>query len=181
MIGIKARSAAALAVLTLGIAAAWVQADDATGSAVTGKEKQELLDFHNKARKAVGVEPLKWSPELAKFAQAWADHLAAEGEFEHRPSEGAWAQKYGENIAIDETALKGAQAWYAEITDYKAGDPIPEDFSNFKAGHYTQMVWSKTTAVGVGRAIIQKGPYKGQMMVVANYDPAGNVIGEKPF
>lgn len=155
--------------------------DEATGSSLSPKARQEVLDFHNKARKDVGVEPLKWSPELAKFAQAWADHLAEEGEFAHRPGDGDWAQKYGENIAINGTVLKGAEAWYAEIKDYKAGDPVPEDFSTFKAGHYTQMVWGRTKSVGVGSAVMKKGPFKGQLVIVANYDPPGNVVGEKPY
>lgn len=152
-----------------------------TGSALSAKEVDEVVNYHNKVRKDVGVDGVKWSPEVAKFAQAWADKLAESGELEHRPVEGEWKQKYGENIAINQTALKGAEAWYSEIKDFKPGTAIPEDFSNFTAGHYTQMVWKKTTIIGCGSAVMKKGQFKGLLVIVCNYDPPGNFIGEKPY
>ena len=154
---------------------------EGTGSALSDTEAAEFLDYHNTARKEVGVESVKWSKDLAAFAQTWADRLAEGGELEHRPATGEWAQKYGENIAVHSTALKGAEAWYGEKKDYTAGTSIPEDFSQFKAGHYTQMVWKGTTHVGAGRAVVKQGRFKGLVIVVCNYDPAGNVIGEKPY
>lgn len=157
------------------------KAIEGTGSALSNREAQEFMDYHSKVRKDVGVGPVKWSPEIAKYAQAWADHLAESGEFMHRPVEGEWAQKYGENIAIDATLLKGAQAWQSEIKDYKPGEAIPEDLTDFKAGHYTQMVWKKTTHIGAGSAIVKKGEYKGLLLIVCNYDPPGNFVGEKPY
>ena len=152
-----------------------------TGSSLSAKEVEEFVGYHNKVRKDVKVDPVKWSPTIAKYAQEWADHLATNGEFMHRPTEGKWAQKYGENIAINATILKGAEAWYDEIKDYKAGTAVPEDFTEFKAGHYTQMVWKKTKLIGAGSAIMQKGQFKGLVLIVCNYDPPGNFLGEKPY
>src|SRR5687767_10869403 len=126
-----------------------------TGSAVSQKEADELLEYHNKVRKEVGVGPVTWSKELAAYAQKWADRLAEKGDLEHRPADGEWAQKYGENIAVNLSALKGAEAWYAEIKDYEKGTAIPEDFSQFKSGHYTQMVWKQTTKIGAGTAMVK--------------------------
>ena len=103
------------------------------------------------------------------------------GAFEHRPAEGEWARKYGENLAINASALKGAEAWYGEKKDYETGTAIPEDFSQFKAGHYTQMVWKGTTKIGAGVAVVKEGRFKGLVVVVCNYDPPGNVVGEKPY
>lgn len=156
-----------------------------SGSALSATEVNEMVAFHNKVRGDVGVEPVKWSPEVAKFAQAWADELARTGKFEHRPREGEWTQKYGENIAVgfggNYKTLSGAQGWYGEIQFYAAGQPIPQDFGSFKAGHYTQMVWRKTTEIGAGKAIIQTGEMKGWLVLVCNYNPPGNYTGEAPY
>lgn len=155
------------------------------GSALTAKEAENLVAYHNKVRKDVGVSPVKWSNTIAKFSQEWADQLAATGKFEHRPRTGQWTQKYGENIAVgfgdSYGVAKGAADWYGEIKLYQQGTPIPADFSNFQAGHYTQMVWAKTTEIGAGKAVMQQGQMKGWTVIVCNYNPPGNFIGEKPY
>ena len=130
--------------------------EDETGSALSAQEAADLVEFHNKVREEVGSEPVKWSPELARFAQEWADEVARAGKLAHRPREGERKQRYGENIAWGSGrgygVLKAAESWYAEMKFYEPGTPIPqpEDFGDFKAGHYTQMVWKDTTAIGVG-------------------------------
>src|SRR5438132_471881 len=63
-----------------------LQAD--TGSALTAREADALVGFHNKARSEVGVAAVRWSPALAKFAQEWADEVATTGKLLHRPLEG---------------------------------------------------------------------------------------------
>ncbi len=155
-----------------------------TGSAFTQKEADDLVAYHNKIRKDVGVPPVKWSTEIAKFAQEWADEIAKTGDIKHRPREGDFAQKYGEcwssgnkpNIQI----MSGAKSWYDEIKFYKTGTPVTVD--NVKEiGHFTQMAWKTTTLIGAGKAIIKTGPRKGWLVVVCNYDPAGNVSGEAPY
>ena len=154
---------------------------DDTGSAMSGADARAFLDFHNRARKEVDVGPVTWAKELAAYAQKWADRLAASGEFEHRPADGEWAQKYGENLAINVSALKGAEAWYGEKKEYTPGTAIPEDVTQLRAGHYTQMVWKGTARIGAGVAVVKEGRFKGLVVVVCNYDPPGNVIGRKPY
>ena len=154
--------------------------DDNTGSKVTKNEAQAALDFHNKVRADVGVSALTWSPELAKFAQEWADHLASQGcEMQHRPGDGQWAQKYGENIfwgkGMDYSTLDASKSWYSEIDDYTYGKVNESNWS--KAGHYTQMVWKNTTQVGIALAKCSDGA----IIIVANYNPAGNYMGEAPY
>jgi pathogenesis-related protein 1 len=161
--------------------------EDETSSALSAKEAADLVEFHNKVREEVGIEPVKWSPELARFAQEWADEVARTGKLAHRPREGERKQRYGENIAWGSgrgyDVLKAAESWYAEMKVYEPGTPIPqpEDFGEFRAGHYTQMVWKDTTAIGAGKATIQEGERKGWLVVVCNYDPPGNIAGEKPY
>jgi len=158
-----------------------IAAKPATGSAVTAQEANDLVAFHNKARKEVGVGTVKWSPELAKYAQEWADELARNGKFEHRPL----PLKYGECLAAGSgnsyTVLTGAQNWYDEKKDYTPGTEIPRDFSKFKAGHYTQMVWKDVTEIGSGKAVCATGDMKGWLIHVCCYNPCGNVIGKTPY
>jgi hypothetical protein len=158
-------------------------------SQLTAGEVRDLVAGHNKAREEVGVPALSWSPSLATYAQAWADEIARTGKFEHRPRNGEFANlSYGENLAVGfgpgygiETAV---EHWRAEEAEYVSGAPVPElpgDFAVFKAGHYTQMVWRETRSIGVGKAVIQTGEMAGWTVFVANYDPAGNAGGKKPY
>jgi pathogenesis-related protein 1 len=110
---------------------------------------------------------------VAAFAQAWADHLAGSCGFEHRPD-----NPYGENL-FGGTAgyvgvLDAAASWYQE-KPYYPGGPLTAD-NGFLAGHYTQMVWRDTTRVGCGKA-----ECNGQIIVVCDYDPPGNILGRSPY
>ncbi len=158
---------------------------NAAAQAVTARDADELVRYHDKVRDEVGVGPVKWSPALAGFAQEWADEVARTGTIGHRPGGGEFAQKYGENIAWGSgggfDVRTGARSWYEEKKSYTPGTPIPRDFRDFKAGHYTQMVWENSTEIGAGMAVIQTGAKKGYLLVVCNYDPRGNIIGEKPY
>ena len=112
-----------------------VGADPATGSAFTAKDVESFVAYHNKTRAAVGVPPVEWSPEIAAYAQKWADRLASMGELEHRPVNGEWARIYGENLAINSSVVACAEAWHSELKEYPEVEPIPSDFSGFTAGH----------------------------------------------
>jgi len=152
-----------------------------TGSKVSQSDAQAALDFHNKVRKDVGTPALEWSAELATYAQAWADHLAKEENcnMKHRPYDGEWKQIHGENIfwgsASSYNVVSASESWYSEIKDYKH-EPL-NDSNWYKAGHYTQMVWRNTTKVGIGQATCPSGA----IIIVGNYDPAGNYMGEKAY
>jgi pathogenesis-related protein 1 len=144
----------------------------ATGSNLTLAEAGTLLDLHNQYRAEVGVPPLAWSPRLAAWAQDWADHLASSGcAFEHRSD-----NPYGENLAAGPAesygVAEGVKAWYSEKQDYPGG-PLRADTWGL---HYTQMVWRSTTKVGCGKASCN-----GNLIVVCNYDPRGNWLGQSPY
>ena len=67
-------------------------------------------------------------------------------------------------------AFKGTDAvdsWYSEVKnyDYKRGNKRG-------TGHFTQLVWVASRKLGLGVA-----KRNGKVFVVANFDPAGNVIG----
>ncbi|OPX95518.1 MAG: Cysteine-rich secretory protein family protein [Syntrophorhabdus sp. PtaB.Bin006] len=150
-----------------------------SGSRLTGEEIHTLLALHNRVREDVGVGPLGWSKNLAVYAQQWADHLAATScRMEHRPRSGKWGQQHGENLLIGTVGYHGVadavEAWENEKTYYH-GQAL--NASNWHAsGHYTQVVWRNTKEIGCAKA-----ECGGRVIVVCNYDPPGNVMGQRPF
>jgi uncharacterized protein YkwD len=150
-----------------------------TGSNVTSKDAKAALEFHNKARKEVGAPDLIWSNDLATFAQQWANHLAEECKMKHRPRTGKWVQKYGENIfwgsSTVYTVTDACKSWYSEKENF-TGPTFTGHEANV-VGHYTQMIWRKTTKLGIGIAKCSGGG----VIIVANYDPPGNYLGENAY
>jgi pathogenesis-related protein 1 len=132
---------------------------------------QAMLDAQNAVRTRMGVPPLVWSDQLAQVAQDWASHLIATGALSHRPD-----NRYGENIY----AIGGGHSTPADVVDSWAkearGYDIRSSACSGVCGHYTQIVWAKTHAVGCAVARnLQREVW------VCNYDPPGNVIGFRPY
>ena len=149
-------------------------------SAVPPAEAEAALAYHNRIRKGLKVPPLSWSDDLAAYAQAWADHLASEGcRLEHRPRSGTWTQQYGENLFYGRgapyTALMASQSWQEEVAQYQYRAVSLTNFA--RTGHYTQMIWKDTERMGMGQATCRTGA----IIIVANYDPPGNVVGRYPY
>ncbi|MEO9966532.1 MAG: pathogenesis-related family 1 protein [Reichenbachiella sp.] len=132
----------------------------------------ELLDNHNKYRSDVGIANLTWSTELETSAQAWADELASNCDFQHSGSE------FGENIwlgtsgAFEPTQV--VESWGSEIANYDYDNNSCTDGE--VCGHYTQIVWENTTEVGCGVATCD-----GLDIWVCQYNPPGNFVGQKPY
>lgn len=148
----------------------------AVGSDLTQKQAQEVLDLHNKARAEVGVKPLAWSAELSEFAQDWAEHLAGSGcEMEHRDKLDKGENLYWTSRGTQNSPVDAVKAWYSEIKDFKNVELSGSSW--YPTGHYSQMVWKDTTEVGMGVARCPDGG----AIVVANYSPPGNYLGEKAY
>jgi len=154
---------------------------------------------HNQARADVDVSPplpeLVWSDELAEVAQDWANNLVSDencGTISHRPN-----GMYGENIALQGsfgglswlTGPIAVEMWVAEIDCYTYGtigqteqcDPTCiGELNSSGCGHYTQVVWDSTTAVGCGYGSCEDGGTTIEV-IVCNYDPPGNYIGQTPY
>jgi uncharacterized protein YkwD len=157
--------AAMLAALTLGLSAP-AHADPSSTA--------ELLAAHNAYRASLGLPPVRWSYQLAANAQRWAVHLAEIGELEHSGP--------GQNLAM---AASGTQSltqlvdlWGSEQAYFTNGYfPAISTTGNWMdVGHYSQMVWKTTTEVGCGLA-----ESYGRDVLVCDYDPPGNVMGERAF
>ena len=145
-------------------------------------EIHAFINHHNQVRKEVTVPALEWDGHLANYAQEWADYLANKNdcEIEHRTNSKKNGFNYGENIFWGSnhkvfSTLSASESWYSEKTDYQY-EPF-KGSSNPVVGHYTQMIWKNTTAVGAGKAICPSGA----IIIVANYNPPGNYIGQYPY
>jgi pathogenesis-related protein 1 len=161
-------------ILTLLLSQAYAQTvPERTGSRVSRKAAQEALDNHNQIRSKLGIPPLVWSPVLSAAAQQWADHLAKKGVMMHSGSDGI-----GENLFAgygrEYTPNDAVAAWYSEKKQYTYGKFRT---SGPDVGHYTQLVWKNTKRVGMGIAKSKDG----KIFIVANYYPAGNYIGQRPY
>jgi pathogenesis-related protein 1 len=139
-----------------------------------------MVAAHNRWRGEVGVPGLKWSDELAAKAQAWAKHLAASncttehsgpGENIYKAAPMVWTDGRREVWSV--TAPQVVDFWGNESNQW---DNATGRCSGV-CGHYTQVVWKGSTEVGCGMAVCGN---KGQIWV-CNYDPAGNVVGQKPY
>ncbi|XP_044018887.1 uncharacterized protein LOC122859390 isoform X2 [Aphidius gifuensis] len=139
----------------------------------TKKFIQDVLILHNKYRSVHSSPDLKINDKLNELAQDWAENLAKKEVMEHRPD-----NDYGENIYLASNSdpkweLKPenvVDAWYAEIEMYKFGEESPTNLPD--VGHFTQLVWHSTETMGLGMATSETG----KVIVVCNYEPAGNVL-----
>jgi pathogenesis-related protein 1 len=153
--------------------------EEAGESGLNRDEELQMVREHNRVRANVGVGPVAWSPALARHARQWADHLAAgDCQMRHRPKTGEWAGTYGENLFTGTAGYYGVvdavRAWESEKRIYH-GEPISS--ANFRqVGHYTQMVWRNTGEFGCAKVQCQ-----GRIIIVCNYDPPGNVLGQNPY
>lgn len=138
---------------------------------------QEILDAHNQCRARVGVPPLKWSTQVAAYAQDWADTLSKTGKFEHRSG---GRSGFGENLAGGTGNMSPTDMvnmWCNEQSKYDPQTGKCRGRDPMACYHFTQVVWSRTTELGCGLA---SHPKWGKVLV-CNYNPPGNYIGERPF
>ena len=131
------------------------------------------LERHNAHRANHCAPPLAWDENLVASAQAWADRCV----FEHEQGTGV-----GENLfaAVGNASPAAAvDGWYNEVTAYDFSAP---GFSA-ETGHFTQVVWRNTTAVGCAVAVCP-GLFPGfgdASFYVCRYAPAGNNTGAGQF
>ncbi|XP_034949983.1 venom allergen 5-like [Chelonus insularis] len=165
---------------------------------LTPAEEREILDAHNKLRALVaagretrgisGPQPagnipsLKWDPELAKIAQRWANQCS----FGHDKCRNIPKYNVGQNVATRSRTdghraklSELVQDWYEEVKDFSNRSVPKFQWQSWpQIGHYTQLVWGKTTSVGCGAIRYKDSEGWYTTYLVCNYGPSGNWIGE---
>ena len=133
-----------------------VTEEDST-QAVLDNMKPALTDYTNQYREAHGLAPVKESEDLNASAQAWADHLAATGEFTHDTMTcNDNLQCMSENIAIT-----------APYHDDPAKDTVDRWYNS--PGHQANMLRPTASEVGHGTAYMDKGEWRGRYVVVQRF------------
>lgn len=152
--------------------------DASTPAARTGEPwADEMLAMHNEVRAEVKVAPLGWSDQAAQLARDYA----ARCKFEHNPARGA----FGENLFAGTgsySARQVVEGWADERAHYDYASN--RCASGKMCGHYTQIVWRDTTEVGCfEQQCTDNSPFGGGAwtLVVCNYAPPGNYVGQKPY
>jgi len=139
-----------------------------------GQFRMEGLNCHNAIREKHGAPLLSLDEGLCQSAQQWADRLAATNRFDHKPN-----NDYGENLYsqwatsanADCSAQRAVESWYDECKGYSySSEPLSLGY-----GHFTQLVWRSTKRIGMGKAKTRDGK---RTIIVANYDPPGNYVGQ---
>lgn len=153
-------------------------------SGTTNGEAGAAVDLHNCARRtvtpaaAVPIEPLAWDASIASMAQNYSNQC----HYAHSGTPG-----YGENIyaaaGFTPTMHDAVAAWAGEESSYNYAANTCA--SGKVCGHYTQVVWDTTAAVGCGKTYCtQNTPFGANFpnwyLIVCNYSPAGN-DGSRPY
>lgn len=135
-----------------------------------------ILDAHNAERAAFGAPPLQWDGVLAANARGFADQLAGTGQLAHASRTGRGVER--ENInqgMVGWNTERMMDNWLRERANF-----VPGAFPNVSrtgrwddVGHYSQIVWPTTVAVGCGLAT-----GSGFQWLVCRYSPGGNRDGE---
>jgi hypothetical protein len=157
------------------------------GSNAEPPDQLGMTAAHNVVRAGVAppanppLAPLVWSDGLVAIAKAHADKCV----FEHSMG------NTGENLYASvgspaPTPQAVVDAWAGETAfyDYASNGCAP----NEQCGHYTQIVWRETAALGCAQVTCTgNSPFGGEFADapwvnwVCEYDPPGNWVGQKPY
>jgi hypothetical protein len=137
-----------------------------------------VLLHHNAFRSALHLPSLVWSADLASDALVWATKLARIDKGQHDPNVRG---KEGENIWWGSTGAFSSgdmvDFWGSEREQFAYGVfPDCRTSSSAVVGHYTQIIWKNTQAVGC--ALVSNGKMD---YLVCRYSAPGNIMGEKPY
>lgn len=138
---------------------------------------QDFVDPHNAARADVGVGPVSWDDAVAEYSQGYAEQRRGDCQLVHSGG------PYGENIfwgsaGADWSAADAVASWVSEKLYYDHGSNTCSAPEGQSCGHYTQVVWRDSTAIGCARVVCDNN---GGVFIVCSYNPPGNFVGQSPY
>jgi hypothetical protein len=156
------------------------------GGCGLGAYRCEMVQAHNTVRAnptptpVPPLEPLGWDDAAEAVATGWAMNCV----WMHNPNRGNFGENIAATTAPTTTPTEVTNDWASEAADY--------DYANNsctpgkECGHYTQIVWRTTNALGCYTNHCTTGtPFSGfgpnWTFTVCDYSPPGNWIGEKPY
>ncbi|KAJ7525560.1 hypothetical protein O6H91_17G056800 [Diphasiastrum complanatum] len=138
-----------------------------------GQDIAHYLIPHNEERQRTGVPDLLWDDGVASYSRWWANHQRNFENCAMRHSNGP----YGENLFWGSgkawTPGDAVSSWVDEKQHYS----YSANACAGMCGHYTQVVWRNTRKLGCTSVTCDNG----NTLIICNYDPPGNYIGQRPF
>ena len=133
-----------------------------------------MLAEHNRVRAASGAPQLVWDDALAADARAYAAEMSDRDVFEHDPNNNGQGENLFTGTRGAFSYVEMANGWIEEARHFRAGQfpDVSRSGDWTDVGHYTQMIWPETRAVGCAVASSKSDDY-----LVCRYFPAGNVTG----
>ncbi|XP_018589456.1 peptidase inhibitor 16 isoform X2 [Scleropages formosus] len=152
------------------------------GHQLTAENKTTIVELHNRFRSlvvpsAANMRRMHWNESLAAIAVAYSTKCV----WDHNPE----LVDIGENLFITNGRLNVSNAvtdWYEEHLDYTyKNNHCQEDKM---CGHYTQVVWADSYAVGCASHLCAKMTglqFENANLFICNYYPPGNFKGKLPY
>ncbi|EMS62872.1 Pathogenesis-related protein PRMS [Triticum urartu] len=139
---------------------------------------QDFVDPHNAARADAGVGPVTWDDNVAAYAQNYAEQRRGDCQLIHTPD----GRPYGENLfggsGTQWTAADAVNSWVSEKQYYDHGSNSCSAPEGDSCGHYTQVVWRDSTAIGCARVVCDSSD---DVFIICSYNPPGNYVGQSPY
>ncbi|XP_057848121.1 pathogenesis-related protein PRMS-like [Cryptomeria japonica] len=140
----------------------------------SAQNHDDFLEPHNTERAQVGLLPLRWNKTLEAYAEKYINTRKGDCGLVHSGG------PYGENLfwgsSNDFTNKAAVSGWIDEKRFYNYA--TNECNVGQQCGHYTQVVWRKSTDVGCARLLCDADQ---GVLIICSYDPPGNYIGESPY
>jgi pathogenesis-related protein 1 len=139
---------------------------------------QDFVNLHNSPRADVGVASMTWNATVAAYALNYANQrAAADCSLVHSGG------PYGENLFWGSagyawSAADAVGSWVAEKQYYNHATNTCSAPPGKSCGHYMQVVWRASTAIGCARVVCSNNA---GVFIICNYSPPGNIIGQSPY